>query len=112
VRLLRRDDVLGLFRDGLRRLQRAAPLMTVYRCDWCGRFYSSPLPEDSACPDHIPEHNERHRRSIERFNERLRTRAVAKDSAASLPDSQSVDGGVETIKQHNDLASSLPQEEP
>lgn len=43
----------------------------VYRCDWCGRFYSSPLPEGSACADHIPEHNERLRRSIERHNNRL-----------------------------------------
>jgi len=43
----------------------------VYRCDWCGRFYSSPLPEGSACDDHIPEHNERLRASIERFNRRL-----------------------------------------
>ena len=33
--------------------------MSVYRCDWCGRFYSSPLPEGSACPNHIPEHNAR-----------------------------------------------------
>jgi dynactin complex subunit len=46
--------------------------VSVYRCDWCGRFYSSPLPEDSACPDHIPEHNERLRKSIAKHNEKLR----------------------------------------
>lgn len=45
--------------------------MTVYRCDWCGRFYSSPLLEGSSCANHIPEHIERHRRSIERHNQRL-----------------------------------------
>lgn len=45
--------------------------MPVYRCDWCGRFYSSPLPEGSACPSHIPEHNERLRRQIAAFNARL-----------------------------------------
>jgi hypothetical protein len=48
----------------------------VYRCEWCGRFYSSPLPEDSACPDHIPEHNERLKRQIERHNARLERRRL------------------------------------
>jgi hypothetical protein len=43
----------------------------TYRCDWCGRFYSSPLPEGSACPNHIPEHNARLTASIKRFNQRL-----------------------------------------
>jgi len=43
----------------------------TYRCDWCGRFYSSPLPEGSACESHIQEHNERLRKSIERFNAKL-----------------------------------------
>ena len=43
----------------------------VYRCRWCGRFYSSPLPEESACRDHIHEANERQRQEIERFNARL-----------------------------------------
>lgn len=33
--------------------------MSVYRCDWCGRFYSSPLPESTACPNHIREANEK-----------------------------------------------------
>lgn len=47
---------------------------TIYRCEWCGRFYASPLPEGSACPNHIPEHNERLRVSIEAFNSRLRER--------------------------------------
>jgi hypothetical protein len=46
--------------------------MPVYRCDWCGRFYSSPLPEGSACDEHIHEHNERHSADIARFNERLK----------------------------------------
>lgn len=48
--------------------------MTVFRCDWCGRFYSSPLPEGSACQNHVAEHNERLRRDIERFNQRLALR--------------------------------------
>jgi hypothetical protein len=38
--------------------------------------------------------------------------SIAKDSAAPLCDSHSVDGGVETIKQRNELPTSLPQEEP
>ena len=45
--------------------------MPAYRCDWCGRFYSSPLPEGSACPNHIPEHNARLTADIARFNARL-----------------------------------------
>ncbi len=45
--------------------------MSVYRCDRCGRFYSSPLPEGSACQNHIPEHNARLTASIKKFNERL-----------------------------------------
>lgn len=45
--------------------------MTVYRCDWCGRFYSSALPEPSACANHIPEHNERLQAQIARFNAKL-----------------------------------------
>jgi hypothetical protein len=44
----------------------------VYRCDWCGRFYSSALPEGSACPNHIPEHNERLAAQIARHNEKLK----------------------------------------
>lgn len=47
---------------------------SLYRCDWCGRFYSSPLPEPSACQNHIPKHNELLRKQIERFNERLKGR--------------------------------------
>jgi hypothetical protein len=43
----------------------------VYRCEWCGRFYSSPLPDQSACQNHIPEHNARLAKDIERFNARL-----------------------------------------
>lgn len=46
--------------------------MTVYRCDWCGRFYSSPLPEGSACPNHIRESNDRLMREIEKHNEKIR----------------------------------------
>jgi hypothetical protein len=48
--------------------------MAVYRCDWCGRFYGSPLPESSACPDHIPEHNEQLSASIARHNEKIAKR--------------------------------------
>lgn len=46
--------------------------MSVYRCDWCGRFYSSPLPEGSACPNHIQESNYRLMREIEKHNEKIR----------------------------------------
>jgi hypothetical protein len=49
--------------------------MSVFRCDWCGRFYTDPTPYGSACRDHIPEHNERLRRSIERHNQRLLERS-------------------------------------
>jgi hypothetical protein len=45
--------------------------LPVYRCDWCGRFYSSPLPDGSACQNHIIEHNERLTASIVLFNKRL-----------------------------------------
>lgn len=48
--------------------------MPVYHCDWCGRFYSSQLPDGSACDRHIPEHNERLRKSIEQHNQRLASR--------------------------------------
>ena len=49
----------------------------VYRCDWCGRFYSSPLPEGSACVNHIPEHNARLEKAIALFNARLVERQQA-----------------------------------
>ena len=29
----------------------------VFRCVLCGRFFSSPLPESSACSDHIYDYN-------------------------------------------------------
>lgn len=45
--------------------------MAIYRCDWCGRFYSSPLPEGSACPNHVPESNARNAASIARHNARI-----------------------------------------
>jgi hypothetical protein len=45
--------------------------MATYRCDWCGRFYSSPLPEGSACPNHIAEWNDQLTDSIERHNRKL-----------------------------------------
>jgi hypothetical protein len=64
--------------------------MPVYRCDWCGRFYSSQLPEGSACDDHILEHNERHRRQLERFNSRL---SPVVREAQSLPSVDTVNDG-------------------
>ena len=57
----------------------SASPVNVYRCDWCGRFYSSPLPDESACQNHIPEHNKRHMESIKRFNAKPLTRAADKD---------------------------------
>lgn len=45
--------------------------MAVYKCDWCGRFYSSQLPEPTACADHIPEANARLRKDIAEFNAKL-----------------------------------------
>jgi hypothetical protein len=54
----------------------------VFRCDFCGRFYSSPLPDGSACPQHIYDHNQRQESAIKRFNERLR-RDVATNGATS-----------------------------
>lgn len=48
--------------------------MTVYNCEWCGRFYASPAPEASACKDHIFLYNIKLRADIERFNARLKAR--------------------------------------
>lgn len=45
--------------------------MSVYRCEWCGRFYRSQLPEPSACPNHVPEHNAKLEADIQRFNAKL-----------------------------------------
>ena len=53
--------------------------MTVYRCDWCGRFYSSPLPEKSACDDHVLDHNARLMESIDRHNAKLVTTRASED---------------------------------
>ena len=53
--------------------------MPVYRCDWCGRFYSDPGPEGSACPNHIPEHNARLKASIARHNARIEARRADDD---------------------------------
>ena len=44
----------------------------LFRCDWCWRFYASSLPEGSACPHHIAEHNKRLQASIARHNLRLK----------------------------------------
>lgn len=72
--------------------------MTVFRCDWCGRFYSSPLPEGSACDNHIPEHNARLRASIERHNARLRSsQAVSEPPHADSAEILSVNGEAESI---------------
>ena len=43
----------------------------VFRCDWCGRFYASSLPEGSACQDHIQDHNARLADSIARHNAKV-----------------------------------------
>lgn len=51
--------------------------MTVYRCEWCGRFYSTALPEPSACPDHILDHNARLAVDIARFNAAVLARQQA-----------------------------------
>jgi hypothetical protein len=54
--------------------------MAVFRCDWCGRFYSSELPDGSACDDHILEHNARLQKSIEQHNAKLAaSRAAGKE---------------------------------
>lgn len=51
--------------------------MATFRCDWCGRFYSSPLPDGSACDDHQHEYSVRLRQEIDRFNARLKRRQEA-----------------------------------
>lgn len=43
----------------------------IYNCEWCGRFYSSPLPEPSSCPNHIPEWNKKLSKMINEFNQRI-----------------------------------------
>ncbi len=58
--------------------------MSLYRCEWCGRFYSSPLPEESACPNHIPEHNARLTASIAKHNLKIVVDSVAFDRAHGL----------------------------
>jgi hypothetical protein len=68
--------------------------MPVYRCEWCGRFYSSPQPEGSACQDHIPEHNARLTADIERFNSRLARRTAQPPTLGQRPHGERV----ETIK--------------
>ena len=45
--------------------------MAAFRCQWCGRFFSSELPEASGCPNHILEANEQLRKSIEKHNAKL-----------------------------------------
>lgn len=52
-------------------------MSTTFRCEWCGRFYTSALPEGSACQNHIPEHNARLRTDMARFNARLQRASTA-----------------------------------
>jgi hypothetical protein len=47
----------------------------VYRCRFCGKFYSSPLPEATACRDHQDAYSEWLRKDIERFNAKLKAQA-------------------------------------
>ena len=55
--------------------------MPTYRCDWCGRFYSSPLPEPSSCRDHIPEWNAKLTRMIADFKSTIVTSSPARRGA-------------------------------
>ena len=63
-------------------------MSNVYRCEWCGRFYSSYLPEGSACPDHIHEHNARLTADIAGFNARLAFNREAREAPAESPTSR------------------------
>ena len=42
-----------------------------HRCEWCGRWFASELPEPRGCSNHVREADEALRRDIERFNARL-----------------------------------------
>lgn len=69
--------------------------MARFRCDWCGRFYSSPLPEGSACDRHIHDHNIRQREQIRRFNARLSP--AAREAGTSGSDSLVSDGDTKNL---------------
>ena len=45
--------------------------MPVYRCKWCGLFYTSTLPESHGCYRHQPEANAELQKSIEKHNAQL-----------------------------------------
>lgn len=55
--------------------------MSLFRCAWCGKFYSSELPDGSACREHIPEHNVRLAKDIAQFNAKLKPAQPAADRA-------------------------------
>lgn len=42
-----------------------------HRCQFCGRWFTSELPDGYGCPNHIHEGSEALRRSIEQHNARL-----------------------------------------
>lgn len=50
--------------------------MSLHRCQWCGRFFASALPEPLGCPDHTREANEALRLSILRHNAKLQLAEV------------------------------------
>lgn len=45
-----------------------------HRCEWCGKFFSSPLPDAFGCKNHIAEHNAKMQRSIDEHNRKLAQR--------------------------------------
>lgn len=49
----------------------SATTFNLYRCEWCGRFYSSPLPEPTGCDAHIQEANVGLHKGIAAHNARL-----------------------------------------
>lgn len=43
----------------IREIEEALAGWPVHRCEICGRFFSSPLPDSSACDDHVYDYNRR-----------------------------------------------------
>lgn len=57
-------------------------MMPVYRCDWCGKFYSSPLPDGTACPNHLDSYRVVAKWRREQHNKKIERERRAREEAA------------------------------
>jgi hypothetical protein len=55
--------------------------MPVHRCHWCGKFYSSEVPDSYGCPNHIVEHNAMLAANITKFNAKLKAETQMRTGA-------------------------------